>query len=413
MDDAMREPATSTIPWVIELHLSRWIEPIRVSIGDPVIVGHRMIGAVPQPDVDLEQWDTNNSVSCQHLLLYREGNALMVMDLNSDHGTALNGQQLETSVGYRITHGDQLTVGALQMDVSVILAPVSIGAAPEQPEMNLHDMSAPENNQWVLIVEHDPNIAQILTQLIEEVGYSAKTVHDEVSAIRIFSQKQPNAVILDLNSPNMEGLEFCRYVRRDVLHGTIPILVVNTGDMLYVANEVTQAGADVMFESPLNAASLRNMTIALINEHENSTHAVRTRRLTNPTPFTVLPPDARHQGMVVYVVGQENEPIVLKANEHKSVSFGRKPGGETLGSETHVDLTRYDAINCGVSRVHMFLHCRDNHYYVEDVDSRNGTYLNGSVLTPFQMTPVQNGDEIRLGHLRMHVYLIEDTVAVA
>ena len=409
----MREPATPTIPWVIELHSSHWVQPIRVSICNSVIVGRGMNDAIPQPDVDLEHWDTNNSISCQHVLLYREEDALMVMDLNSDHGTALNGQKLETSIGYRITHGDQLTVGALQMDVRVILAPVSMGAAQEQTEATIRDMSAPGNNQWVLIVEHDPSIAQILSQLIDEVGYTVKTVRDEVSAMRIFSQKQPNAIILDLHLPDMDGLEFCRYVRRDVLHGTLPILVINTGALPYVANEVTQAGADVLLESPLNAAHLRDMTIALINEHENSAHAVRTRRLPNPTPFTVLPPESRHQGMVVYVVGQENEPIVLKANEHKSVSFGRKPGGETLGSEAHIDLTRYDAINCGVSRVHMFLHCRDDQFYIEDVDSRNGTFLNGSAIPSYQMTLVQNGDEIRLGHLRMYVYLIEDTVAVA
>src|SRR4051794_38184821 len=109
----LREPTTSTIPWVIELHSSHWLEPIRVSICNSVIVGRGMNGAIPQPDVDLEHWDTNNSVSCHHILLYREDDALMVMDLNSDHGTALNGQQLETSVGYRLTHGDQLTVGTL------------------------------------------------------------------------------------------------------------------------------------------------------------------------------------------------------------------------------------------------------------------------------------------------------------
>jgi pSer/pThr/pTyr-binding forkhead associated (FHA) protein len=413
MEYAMRESTTSTIPWVLELHSAHWAQPMRVSICNPVIVGRGLTGAIPQPDVDLEPWDTNNTVSCQHVLLYSENDALMVMDLNSDHGTALNGHRLETSAGYRITHGDQLTIGALHMTVRVILAPVNIDGAQVQPDTQTHDMSAPGQNQWVLIVEHDPALAQILTQMIEKVGYTAKTVRDEVSAMRIFSQKQPNAIILDLNLPDMDGMDFCGYVRRDVLHGTIPMLVINTGDSPYAAHEVTQAGADVVMETPLNGAQLRDMTIALINQHENSAHAIRTRRLPNPTPFTVFPADARHQGMVIYVVGLEQEPIVLKANGHKSVSFGRKPGTESLGSETHIDLTRYDAINCGVSRVHMYLHWRDDQFYIEDVDSRNGTYVNGSVLSPFQMMPVQNGDEIRLGHLRMYVYLIEDTVAVA
>ena len=61
----------------------------------------------------------------------------------------------------------------------------------------------------------------------------------------------------------------------------------------------------------------------------------------------------------------------------------------------------------------MFLHYQDNQFFIEDADSRNGTFVNGSAIPSFQMIPVQNGDEIRLGHLRMYIYLIEDSVAVA
>jgi CheY-like chemotaxis protein len=274
-------------------------------------------------------------------------------------------------------------------------------------------MSTAGQNQWVLIVEHDANLAQIIAEMMEAADYTVKIARDVVGAIRVFSQKQPNAVIMDLNLPDMDGIEFCRYVRRDVLHGTIPMVVFNSGETEYAASDVTQAGADVVLESPLDATVLRDTTVALINGHENSAHAIRTRRLPNATPFTVFPSETRHQGMVIYVVGQENDPIILQANGHKSVSFGRKPGSESLGSEAHIDLTRYDAVNCGVSRVHMFLHYQDNQFYVEDVDSRNGTFVNGNAIPSFELFPVHNGDEIRLGHLRMYVYLIEDTVAVA
>jgi CheY-like chemotaxis protein len=301
----------------------------------------------------------------------------------------------------------------MRLEVRVILAPVSVGFSQDQLDTREWDMSTAGQNQWVLVVEHDPQLAQIIAQVMEEADYTVKVARDVVGAIRVFSHKQPNAVIMDLNLPDMDGIEFCRYVRRDVLHGTIPIMVFNSGDSAYAAHDLTQAGADIVLESPLNVAQLRDMAMALINQHENSVHAIRTRRLPSATPFTVFPSDTRHQGMVIYVVGQENEPIVLQASGHKSVSFGRKPGSETLGSETHIDLTRYDAVNCGVSRVHMFLHFQDNQFYIEDVDSRNGTFVNGSAIPSYELVPLQNGDEIRLGHLRMYVYLIEDTVAVA
>jgi hypothetical protein len=146
--------------------------------------------------------------------------------------------------------------------------------------------------------------------------------------------------------------------------------------------------------------------VALVNQHENSIHAITTRRLTFETPFNVFPPDTRRQGTIIFVTGFENDPIIL--NSQKSTSFGRKPGSGSIGSQTHIDLTRYDAANCGVSRVHMFLHHHEGDIYIEDVDSRNHTYINGAAITPFERVLLHNGDEIRLGHLRMYMYFFED-----
>lgn len=204
----------------------------------------------------------------------------------------------------------------------------------------------------------------------------------------------------------MDGLEFCRYVRRDVLHNTVPILTISVGSPSNEAKDALLAGADLVMDKPLNGNDLREVMVALVNQHENSVHAITTRRLTFETPFNVFPPDARHQGAIIFVAGFENEAIIL--NGQKSASFGRKPGSGSIGSQSHIDLTRYDAANCGVSRVHMFLHFQDGDIYIEDVDSRNHTYLNGSAITPFERVLLQNGDEIRLGHLRMYMYFFED-----
>lgn len=404
----MNQLETVNAPWVVELHAPHLLDPLKVFVKDRVVVGRSVLGEA-KPDIDLGASDAHDHpVAPHHLALYCDEGALKVMDLDSGTGTTLNAQQLLPHQGYSLAHGDQLRLGRLSLEVQVVLSPTSGGAMYYEPGLNLHDQTAPRDDQWILIVEHDPDIAQVLGEVMRQAGYTTKIVRDVVSAIRTFSQSQPNAIILDLNLPDMDGLEFCRYVRRDVLHNTVPILAISADNRSHDAHDIMLAGADLVLDKPLNTSDLRDVIVALVNQHENGVHAISTRRLPNETPFNVFPPDTRRQGAIIFVAGFDSDPIIL--NVQKSTSFGRKPGTGSIGSHTHIDLTRYDAANCGVSRVHMFLHQHDDKIFIEDVDSRNKTYVNGEAITPFKHVLLHNADEIRLGHMRMYIYFFEDSV---
>ncbi len=91
-----------------------------------------------------------------------------------------------------------------------------------------------------------------------------------------------------------------------------------------------------------------------------------------------------------------------------------KEGGILLGrydpaSDTSpdIDLTGYDAEVSGVSRKHARLSIHDGSLYITDLEAPNATYLNGLRLTPRQPRILRDGDEIRLGKLRMQVTFID------
>jgi hypothetical protein len=80
--------------------------------------------------------------------------------------------------------------------------------------------------------------------------------------------------------------------------------------------------------------------------------------------------------------------------------------GRTFGDITvDVDLTPFDAADKGVSRKHAGIYTEEDMLKVVDLESTNGTYLNGSRLTPFQPRILRNGDELRLGKLVLIVLL--------
>lgn len=70
-----------------------------------------------------------------------------------------------------------------------------------------------------------------------------------------------------------------------------------------------------------------------------------------------------------------------------------------------IDLTNHGGDEGGVSRRHARLLVRGNQIYLEDLNSTNFTYVNQQRLTPGQPQLLNNGDEIRLGKVRLNFYL--------
>ena len=69
-----------------------------------------------------------------------------------------------------------------------------------------------------------------------------------------------------------------------------------------------------------------------------------------------------------------------------------------------LDLTLYGGLDKGVSRIHAALHGDADALTVTDLDSANGTFLNGTRLAAHEPQLVYDGDEIRLGLLAMNVF---------
>lgn len=68
-----------------------------------------------------------------------------------------------------------------------------------------------------------------------------------------------------------------------------------------------------------------------------------------------------------------------------------------------IDLTPYGAMELGVSRRHVKLRRETATVMVQDLGSRNGTFLNGNRLVPYQPRVLRNEDELCLGSLVLRV----------
>ncbi|MGJ3239358.1 MAG: FHA domain-containing protein [Anaerolineae bacterium] len=68
-----------------------------------------------------------------------------------------------------------------------------------------------------------------------------------------------------------------------------------------------------------------------------------------------------------------------------------------------IDLTPHGAYRLGLSRRHAVILCEDERLFVKDLNSRNGTFVNGTIVPGNTKQLIQHGDELRFGNLAMQV----------
>ncbi len=79
---------------------------------------------------------------------------------------------------------------------------------------------------WVLVVEDDQDIAELVCFNLQQQGIPAKAVADGEQALAAVKDEQPALVVLDLMLPGMTGLEVCKHIRSDPVTAALPIVIL-------------------------------------------------------------------------------------------------------------------------------------------------------------------------------------------
>ncbi|NLT06422.1 MAG: response regulator transcription factor [Solirubrobacterales bacterium] len=114
----------------------------------------------------------------------------------------------------------------------------------------------------VLVVEDDRDIADVLRRSLGIDGYEVRVAGDGESALDAAGVFEPDAVILDLGLPKLDGVEVCRRLRAD--GGDVPILMLTARDGLDARVEGLDSGADDYLVKPFERRELLARLRALL-----------------------------------------------------------------------------------------------------------------------------------------------------
>ena len=96
---------------------------------------------------------------------------------------------------------------------------------------------------------------------------------------------------------------------------------------------------------------------------------------------------------------------VIHLKDRKEFTLGRTVEGQPILPD--IDLSPFDAFSLGVSRLHAALRIVNKDVVVTDMGSSNGTRVNGQKIVPHVDYPINHGDIIALGKLKIQVIIVQ------
>jgi len=127
--------------------------------------------------------------------------------------------------------------------------------------VTLPTISGMSGSPRVLVVEDDRDIADVLRRSLGMEGYDVRLAEDGEEALAESSVFEPDAVILDLGLPKLDGVDVCRRMRE---HGDVPILMLTARDSLDDRVEGLDSGADDYLVKPFEREELLARLRALL-----------------------------------------------------------------------------------------------------------------------------------------------------
>lgn len=114
----------------------------------------------------------------------------------------------------------------------------------------------------ILVVDDDRAVRESLRRSLTFNGYSVSLAEDGVEALTTISEERPDAVILDVMMPRLDGLEVCRQLRST--GDDLPILVLTARDSVSERVAGLDAGADDYLPKPFALEELLARMRALL-----------------------------------------------------------------------------------------------------------------------------------------------------
>lgn len=108
----------------------------------------------------------------------------------------------------------------------------------------------------ILSVDDSASVRKMVQFTLESKGMQVKSAGDGLEALEILKHHIVDAIILDINMPKMNGLEFLQTVKSDSAYATIPVIMLTTEGQDEDKDKAVALGASAYVVKPFKPSQL-------------------------------------------------------------------------------------------------------------------------------------------------------------
>ncbi len=116
----------------------------------------------------------------------------------------------------------------------------------------------------VLIIEDNDNNMALITFILKKQGYGIIKAKDGRNGISLAKADRPAFIILDIQLPDMDGIEVLKAIRNSEVNSDIPIIAMTSYAMSGDRERLLQAGCNGYIEKPIDPAAIMNQIREII-----------------------------------------------------------------------------------------------------------------------------------------------------
>ena len=189
----------------------------------------------------------------------------------------------------------------------------------------------------VLVIEDEADIRQLLRTLLEREGFDVAEAAEGREGVRLFHQKHPDIVILDVGLPDLDGWQVLERIR-DM--SDVPVLMLTAMSAERDKVRGLNAGADDYLTKPFSRVEL----LARLQ-------AISRRQVRGNEPVTTFEDGQVHVDFAHQEVTIDGVAVVLTPTEYRLLATLVRHQGQVLSSDQLIELAWDDPSGLAPSRV--------------------------------------------------------------
>jgi len=175
----------------------------------------------------------------------------------------------------------------------------------------------------VLVVEDDPDIAQLVAHYLEKSGFSVELLANGRDALTSIAARAPDVLVLDLMLPGTDGLEVCRVVRGNAATAAIPIIMLTARAEESDRIVGLEIGADDYLAKPFSPNELVARVRALVRRAQRAAPASG-----RPVSYGSIAIDPER-----HTITDAGQPVTLTAKEFMLLEYLLQHRGRVLSRD--------------------------------------------------------------------------------